>query len=41
MSRWYAGRSTTVMLLILGIAAYGFRCAVGKKPLLSEFLERA
>ena len=41
MSRWYAGRSTMVMLLVLGIAVYGFRCAVGKKPLLSEFLERA
>jgi len=29
------------MLLVLGIAVYGFRCAVGKKALLSEFLERA
>ena len=40
MSRWYAGRSVAIMLLVLGIAIYGFRCAVGKKALLSEFLER-
>lgn len=39
-SRWYAGRSVAVMLLVLGIAVYGFRCAVGKKALLSEFLEQ-
>jgi len=41
MSRWYAGRSLAVMLLVLAIAVYGFRCAVGKKSLLTEFLERA
>ncbi len=41
MSRWYSGRSIVVLLLVIGIAVYGFRCVVGKKPLLREFLERA
>jgi len=38
MSRWYAGRSIAIVLLVLGIAVYGSRCAIGKKPLLSELL---
>jgi len=41
MSRWYAGRSVAVIMVIFAIAVYGFRCAVGKKPLLREILERA
>jgi len=30
-SRWYAGRSVLVLSLVLAVALYGFRCALGKQ----------
>ena len=31
-SRWYAGRSVLALSLVLALAFYGFRCALGKQP---------
>ena len=31
-SRWYAGRSLIALSLVLALAFYGFRCALGKQP---------
>lgn len=32
-SQWYAGRSLFVLLVLVGIALYGFRVALGKRPI--------
>ena len=31
-SRWYAGRSVLALSMVLALAIYGFRCALGKQP---------
>jgi serine/threonine-protein kinase len=31
-SRWYAGRSLLVLLILVGLAVYGFRASLGGKP---------
>jgi hypothetical protein len=30
-SRWYAGRSVFALCVVLAMALYGFRCALGKQ----------
>ncbi|HEY6388801.1 MAG TPA: hypothetical protein VIX91_24260, partial [Candidatus Acidoferrum sp.] len=34
--RWYAGRSAFMLLLLLGLAAYGFRVSLGSRSLFSS-----
>jgi hypothetical protein len=31
-SRWYSGRSLLALAVFVGIALYGFRLALGKRP---------
>ena len=31
-SRWYGGRSLLVLSIVVTLAIYGFRCALGKQP---------